>query len=40
MTAQLLTLFSGIALLLVFAAVGWYRRRREPRGRSRSEERE
>lgn len=40
MTAQLLTLFSGVALLLLFALVAWYRRRRRDRGQRRPEERE
>jgi hypothetical protein len=39
MTAQLLTLFSGVVLLVVFAAVGWYRRRKT-RGQERPEGRE
>ena len=34
MTAQALTLVSGVVLLLVFVLVGWYQRQREePRKR-------
>lgn len=32
MTAQLLTLVSGVVLLLVFAIVGWYQRRQRNSG--------
>lgn len=40
MTAQLLTIFSGVVLLLVFGLVGWYRKRRLDREQGRREEHE
>lgn len=33
MSAQLLTLISGVVLLLVFALVAWYQRRRREKDR-------
>lgn len=40
MTAKLLTLLSGVALLLVFALVGWYRWRRDSLEHTHREKRE
>lgn len=39
MAAELLTLLSGVVLLLVFALAGWYHRRRNSRERNHREHR-